>query len=322
MFGLRFITLGLALISTAGLAQELALEQKIDIGSVAGRIDHMAVDVARHRLLVAELGNNSLGVIDIAAGRLEKTIDGLKEPQGVGYSPNFDLIYVTNAGDGSVHLLKGADFSSVATIGLGDDADNIRFDGVEKLLVGYGNGAIAVLDARTGRKLSDIWLAAHPEAFVVDAAARRLYVNLPNARQVGAVDLDKGAVASQWSVAGAAANFAMAFEAGGNRLFVAYRNPASIVTIDAGSGRVLSRTETCGDVDDVFFDAKRSRLYASCGEGFVAVFDAMSEPKEIRRIPTRAGARTALFVPELDRLFVGVRSHGGAGAAIWIYRPQ
>ena len=282
----------------------------------------MAADVARRRLFVVELGNNSIGVVDIAAGRLEKTIDGLKEPQGVGYSPKPDLVYVANAGDGFVHRFKGADLSPETAIDLGDDADNIRLDGDERLLVGYGNGAIAVLDAQAGQKLSDIRLAAHPEAFVVDGAGHRLYVNLPGASQIGVVDLDKGAMVGQWSVAGAAANFAMVFEAGGNRLFIAYRKPASIVTIDAGSGRVLSRTATCGDIDDVFFDTKRSRLYAICGEGFVVVFDVKSEPREIRRIPTRTGARTALFVPELDRLFVAIRSQGGAAAAIWVYRPE
>ena len=39
------------------------------------------------------------------------------------------------------------------------------------------------------------------------------------------------------------------------------------------------------------------------------------------QIPTVSGARTSLFVPELDRLFVAVRSSGNKPAAIWVFRP-
>ena len=45
------------------------------------------VDLARQRLFVAELGNGSLGVVDLAQGKVLHRIDGLKEPQGVTYAP-------------------------------------------------------------------------------------------------------------------------------------------------------------------------------------------------------------------------------------------
>ena len=60
----------------------LILEAKIPLGQVSGRIDHLGIDVKRQRLLVAELGNNSLGVVDLAAGKVLSRIAGLSEPQG------------------------------------------------------------------------------------------------------------------------------------------------------------------------------------------------------------------------------------------------
>jgi hypothetical protein len=33
------------------------------------------------------------------------------------------------------------------------------------------------------------------------------------------------------------------------------------------------------------------------------------------------GARTSLFVPELDRLYVAVRASGAEPAAIWVFKP-
>ena len=48
----------------------LVLESKVPLGNVRGRIDHLAVDLGRKRLFVAELGNGSVGVVDLAAGKL------------------------------------------------------------------------------------------------------------------------------------------------------------------------------------------------------------------------------------------------------------
>ncbi len=84
---------------------------------------------------------------------------------------------------------------------------------------------------------------------------------------------------------------------------------------------MVSELEICGDSDDVFFDAKRNRLYVSCGAGFVDVIDASGGYKRLARIPTAQGARISLFVPELDRLFLAVRASSGEAAAIWIYHP-
>src|SRR5689334_5838457 len=85
--------------SAAASAAEapLQLEAKIPLGPVAGRIDHMAVDAKRQRLFVAELGNNTVGVVDLAARKLLRRLTGLKEPQGIGYEPASDMIYVANA---------------------------------------------------------------------------------------------------------------------------------------------------------------------------------------------------------------------------------
>ena len=59
----------------------LQLETKIPLGDVRGRIDHMAIDLKRQRLFVAELGNDSVGIVDLPNRKLISRIPGLKEPQ-------------------------------------------------------------------------------------------------------------------------------------------------------------------------------------------------------------------------------------------------
>src|SRR3954453_832832 len=114
--------------AVAAQADPPQLEAKIPLGNVARPIDHMAFDAARNRLFVSELGNNSVGVVDINARKVIHRISDLKEPQGVAYFAARDLVYVANGGDGVVRIFRGSDFSTAAGIPLGGDADNIRID--------------------------------------------------------------------------------------------------------------------------------------------------------------------------------------------------
>src|SRR5262245_39441044 len=135
----------------------MELESKIPLGEVSGRIDHLAIDLPRRRLFVAELGNNTVGVVDLNDRKVLHIIGGLKEPQGIGYLPSSDTVFVANAGDGSVLLFRGEDYEPVGQLDLGDDADNIRIDPVSgHVFVGYGDGALAIIDPATNGKIADI----------------------------------------------------------------------------------------------------------------------------------------------------------------------
>jgi YVTN family beta-propeller protein len=300
----------------------LVLEAKIPLGQVSGRIDHLGVDMKRQRLFVAELGNDSLGVVDLAAGKVLRTIAGLSEPQGVAYVPFADSVFVTNAGDGSVHVLRGDDLAPVGRIELGDDADNVRVDTQRsRVLVGYGKGALAVIDPAGRTKTADIRLKGHPEGFQIDETGTQVFVNVPDAREIEIVDLAAGSTRSL-PTQGAGSNFPMAIDAEAHRVLVVFRSPPTLMALSSQDGHVVTKIEICGDADDVFVDAKRRRVYVSCGEGAVDVLEqGETGYRHLARVPIVSGARTSLFVPELDRLFVAVRARSNEPAAIWVFRP-
>jgi DNA-binding beta-propeller fold protein YncE len=303
-------------------APPLVLETKIPLGDVSGRIDHLGIDLKRQRLLVTELGNNSLGVVDLAAGKVLRTIGGFREPQGVAYVPFADNVYVANAGDGSVRVLSGNDLVPIGRIELGDDADNVRVDAQRHhVLVGYGTGALAVIDPATQSKLGDIRLKGHPESFRIDETGTQVFVNVPDAREIAVVDL---AATGGQSVPtpGMGANFPMAIDPDMHRILVVFRSPPTLMALSSQDGHVVAKTATCGDADDVFVDDKRRRVYVSCGEDAVDVFAAEAAGyRRLARVPTVSGARTSLFVPERDRLYVAVRARLSEPAAIWVFRP-
>jgi YVTN family beta-propeller protein len=308
-------------IGQSATDKSLQLEIKIPLGNVAGRIDHMAIDLARHRIFVAELGNDSVGVVDLDTQKVIHRISGLKEPQGVAYVRMNDLLYVANGGDGSVRFFDGPDYLPAGRIDLGADADNIRVDlAANHLLVGYGSGAIAVIDLRDNGKIKAFALKAHPESFQLDAASGQIFVNLPNTRTVAVLDESTGKEGALWPLRHGG-NFPMALDPERHRVLVAFRNPAKLAAYDWQSGGLVSEVDICGDADDLFLDPKRNRIYVTCGAGFIDVLTA-DDPKYPRqaRVPTVSGARTGLFVPEMDRLLLAVRSHSSEPAAIWVYR--
>jgi YVTN family beta-propeller protein len=308
------------LAQTAGAP--LMLETRIPLGEVSGRIDHLSIDLKRERLFVAELGNDTVGVVDLAAAKVLRTITGLSEPQGVAYVPFADSIFVANAGDGSVRMLRGEDLAPIGRIELGDDADNVRADAARnRVIVGYGKGALAIIDPATRTKTADFRLKGHPEGFQIDETGTQVFVNVPDARDIEVVDLATGANRSL-PTAGLRSNFPMAVDAEMHRVLVVFRSPPTLLALSSQDGRVVAKLETCGDADDVFVDAKRHRVYVSCGAGVVDVLEQSETGyRHLARVPTVSGARTSLFVPELDRLYVAIRAQSNEPAAIWVFRP-
>jgi DNA-binding beta-propeller fold protein YncE len=302
----------------------LDIESKIPLGRVRGRIDHLAIDLTRQRLFVAELGNDSVGVVDVKERKVVQRLTGLREPQGIGIASDTDTVYVANGKDGSVRLFRGADLNPVGQVALGDDADNVRVDAaVHRVFVGYGSGALAVIDTATRAKVADIPLKGHPESFRLEPRGSQIFVNVPGAHEISVVDRTTNRLVATWPTGLLLANYAMALDDAGHVLAV-FRYPARVGVFNKVDGKRLTVFETCGDSDDVFTDAKRQRLYVICGQGYIDVFTQQSGKGYARlaRVATVAGARTGLFVPEMDRLFLAVRASGAVPASVWVFHPS
>src|SRR5262249_18426216 len=214
---------------------------------------------------VAELGNDSVGVVDLNAQKIVHRISGLKEPQGVAYIRMNDSLYVANGGGGGVRGFYRPYFSPARRVDLCADADNIRADlAANHILVGFGSGAIAVVDLRDNAKIETFALKAHPESFQLDAASGQLFVNLPNTRTIAVLDANTGKEEHTWPLRHGG-NFPMALDPERKRVLVAFRNPAKLAAFDWQTSGLLSEVDICGDADDLFVDQKLNRIYVTCG---------------------------------------------------------
>jgi DNA-binding beta-propeller fold protein YncE len=303
-------------------APTLTLEMKILLGDIRGRIDHLAVDPVHQRLYVAELGNNSVGVVDLRSHSIQATLAGYDEPQGIGYAASPDVVYIANGGDGSVRMLRGRDLAPVGRIDLGSDADNVRVDdATQRVYVGHGSGALAVIDTSSGKQVADIRLSGHPEGFRLAQDSARIFVNVPTRHEIAVIDRTQARQVDSWSTGLLFSNFPMMLD-GPDRVISVFRLPARIGIFRSTDGRLLDSQQACGDADDVFADPRRHRLYVVCGEGFVDVFSGENGNfRKIDHLPTLRGTRTGLFVPETNQLYLAARASGREPASIWVFRP-
>jgi hypothetical protein len=275
-------------------AQTASLEivQKIPLEGAAGRLDHLALDSQGKRLFIANLSNDSLDIVDLKAGKLVKQIPGQRKIQGVACVQSVDRIFVGNGTDGVCNIFDGKGYGLIGSITL-DDADNVRYDPrTKQVYVTHAKNALSAIDPSGLTVKATINLPGAPEALQIDPTQPRLYVNiLPS--QVAVVDTEKNEVISKFQLTLAQANYPLAVDGRDGHLFIGCRKKPSVVVLDAKTGKELAGIAIPGDIDDLFYDAKRKRLYAACGEGFLAVLERKNadryEVVEAHRDP-QAGA--------------------------------
>ena len=208
---------------------------------------------------------------------------------------------------------------------LASDADNIRYDDSTKsVVVGYGNGGLSFIEVENGKAVGDIKLDGHPESFQLELAGSKIFVNIPASNQIAVVDREQAKVVSTWLMTSALANFPMALDENQHRLFVGFRLPAKLGVFDTETGKAVASLDSVGDMDDIFYDPAHRLVFVIGGEGYIDIFSQQDADhyQRLTRIATAAGARTGLWVPEWNCLFVAVPHKTDQEAEIQLYELQ
>ena len=301
----------------------LHLDKTILLPDVKGRIDHMDINLKDQVLYVAALGNNTVEAVDLKDGKVIHSIKNLEEPQGVCYIPQQQEIFVANGASGEGNFYNAHSFGKVATVHLGADADDVRYDSAErKIYVGYGAGGIAIIDAVSHQQTGDVKLPGHPESFQIDKKLRRLFVNVPDAHMIGVIDLTQLKLIDKWVRHSPTANFPMALDSIRHRLFIGYRHPSKLLVIDGKTGQQIAINTMVGDADDLYYDGGTAEVFVSGGEGYISIFqqDGAGVYRQIATIATSTGARTSLLVPEFKFFVLAARASSGGTAKIIVYK--
>jgi hypothetical protein len=317
------LSLSLVLISFLGEGPSRADEPPPDlkrVGTIAlkgpvGGLDHLAFDARRGRLFVADTANGSLDIVDVKSAKLIQQIPGQARIRGVDYSPDLDRIFVGNGTGGICNVFDGSEYRLLKNLPLGDDADNVRYEShTRRIFVVHADHELSVVDADSYTFGAPIDLPNSLGALKVESSQPRIYVNAKAAGLVFAIDPQNEQVVGRFPVAPAAVNASLAIDEANHRLFVGCRREPALVVMNSNSGKIMASVPIPGDIDDLWFDIKRGRIYASCGDGAIAVIGRVDADhyKSLARIPTAKGARTSVFDPE----------SGGVSRAVHLRRIQ
>jgi DNA-binding beta-propeller fold protein YncE len=334
LVGVALASLSLALGWAAAQAKlevaPLRLVTIIPLPHVQGRIDHFSVDVPGRRLFISALGDHSVQVVDVRSEKWLQSLPGVKEPQGEYYVPRFEKLFTADGKAGAVKVYRGSDLQllSAVKLDLGPDAE--AYDPSTGLIyVGYGGedagknyGEVGIISVATDTHVGDIRTSAHPGSILVGQPGRTVLITVPKTHEISQIDTRTARIVSTWN-AGAGSPVSLALDRRHDRLFVGTRNPAQVEVFDSSTHRLITTLPSVGLMDGLFYDALHDRIYASGGEGYVAVYRQLSADRyaEIAKVPTAPNARTSLWVGELDRYYVAVPSDGSQGARILVFQP-
>ena len=322
---------GLTSLASVAADEPLRLLGRTYVPNFEGDFDHFGVDVKGNRLFLAGEDKGTLEVFDLKTGRHVKTVKGLDTPHAIHYLSGKDRIIVTDSGDGMSKVLDGKTYAVVDTLKLVPGADVMGYDPSTRrmwVVTGGKNASaklkdttVSVVDPETGKVVGDLKFDTDfTEGIVAEQNGNRVFINVAGKHHVAVVDKKTHKVIATWPVKEGENNAPIALDETGKRLFVVTRKPFRLVVIDTDTGKSVASFDAPQRTNELMFDKDNKRLYLA-GDDHVAVFqqDDANRYREIARVASDKGAKTAILVPELNRLYVAVAGKGATKASVLQY---
>jgi len=304
-------------------AAQLALIGSIPVGPVVGQITDLEFDHANRRLFVLERDSAAIAVIDLPTETVTQTLRGMKAPRGLAHEPPNSQFYVA-LGDGKLVVLQGAPLRWTATMNIGSNLGPPYYDaGSTRVYIGHDHRAISVIDTALNRTLPGIGLDGDPGPLAFENLGTRMFAGAVGEKRILVADRATSKQLGSWSTGDSGDAAALALDEDAGLLIVAFRKPAGFAWFDLMGGSPRGRIEACAEPGDLLVDGIQARVYLTCGEGRIEIFQRGSAGNysEVGAIDTQPGATAALLAPGGGRLYLAVPAASGRSAEIHIYAP-
>lgn len=331
-----------AMFAFAVMASNLAAQQKTPLKEVAtiplpglkdGDFDHFTPDADGHRMFLTAEENGKVIIFDTNTNTVIHTIEDLKAPHSILYREDLKKLFIVDGDASQVKVFNSDNYQQTGAITLTIDADSLAYDPAKHYLYVVNGGReahtpyslISVVDTDAEKKLRDIKINNnHIEALALEKSGPRLFCNITGSATVGVIDRNKSSLSTAWPLpAGDKMNVAMAFDEPDHRLMVVTRTPGKLIVLNSDDGKVVAEVPTVALVDDMSYDAKNKRVYVT-GDQFVDVFE-QNDPNHytlLAKVPGGFRAKTATYVPELNRYYLAVPHHENKEAEVRVYEVQ
>jgi len=323
--------MGLAVFAVETNAQKklpLKLVVTTPMPGFTGDFDHFGFDLKGKRLFLASEDQKTVEVFNLQTGERVHSIKGFGHPLTMAYLPASDRLMVTNGDTNDVALVDCKEYKIINTLKLGKGVDHSALNPVNKYFY-VENGAspdgkthsLSIIDTKAFLIVGEIpgLPGESNEGMVIDHAGKKLYVNMTGSDEVGVIDLTTRKIIARWPLPDAHVAHAIALDEPNHRLFTATRKPPQFIVFDTDTdtGKVVASLPCVGVNSDMSLDVARKRIYVT-GSDTASVFEQRDADhyEHIAEVATAYRAKSSIFVPQLNRLYVADSGKGKPDAKL------
>jgi DNA-binding beta-propeller fold protein YncE len=275
-----------------------------------GGFDHAAVHAASGPVYVAHTANDAVDVFDPKSRKFLFSVPNLPGASGVLVSDEAQLIIASNRSENTIGIFAPGPQSEVTKIAVGVHPNGLAFDAKRRVIIvaNLGDPAIpgsytlSVVDLDARRMRTEIPVAGTTRWTLYDPDADAYYVNISDPPQIVVVDGHDPTRIARLIDIPAVGPHGLDLDLATGWLFCAC-DAATLLTLEARSGRIIDRQALSGKPDVVFFNGQRRQLYVAVGDpGVIDVFDTTTMER-LATVTTEPGAHTTALAPAGDQLF-------------------
>ena len=248
---------------------------------VDGGWDYLTVDPDAKRLYISRGAANLVQVVDLNTNALVGTIDSTRGVHGIVVAPEFNRGFTSNGGDSTVTIFDLKTLKQIDKVTVtGRNPDALLYDPFSKRVFTFNHTGknTTAIDAATGKVLGTAKTEGVLEAGASDLAGT-IFVNDEDGNRVFAFDAKTLVVKATWPLDGCVAPTGMAIDRAHKRLFAACNSSKTVTVVDYTNGKTVTSIPICAGTDAASFDNALQLVFASCGDGNIAVIHEDSPDK-------------------------------------------
>ena len=257
-----------AMVASAGLAQYKIIKTA-KVGG-AGGFDYVYADSAGRRLYVPRSGQGArVSVFDLdtlaPVGEIANT-----NAHGAAVDPKSNHGFASSK---PVAMWDTKTLAPIKTIDVQGGPDGILFDPFNQRVWIFSHGApnATVIDTKDGSIVGTLDLGGAPEQAVTDGKGH-IYVDIEDKDNVAVVDAKTLTVTGHYELGDKGGTPAgLAFDVKNHILFVACRNPANMVMMNADDGKIIAALPLGTGTDGAVFNPATMEAFSSQGDGTLTV---------------------------------------------------
>jgi len=206
---------------------------------------HVVTDWRDARAFVTNAGDNTVSVVDLAAGKLIATIATGRYPHGLRMSPDGREVYVANVQDGTVSVIDTGRLAETGRIPVGSTPVQVGFtpDGSRAYVSLRDENRVAVIDTATRSLVGTIEVGRNPIQVHATPDSRSVYVanqgsDAEPADTVSVIDVASGKVVDTIRTGMGAHGVVVSGD--GAWVFVTNIVDATVSAIEVATGKVVA----------------------------------------------------------------------------------